>query len=203
MGSVVVSPHRAVVGPSQQRKLLVKARLVVASGDAQRDAFGRDQIVEAVGASVLEHFKEWRRKIRVELVAVDRFSRWSSRGVEHENSIEGNVACGDVGPADGSALFGEVVDEHAHVAVVRHAVVGEALRDSREGPRGLIPDVLISHDESGEPFVLELGVAESSVRGRGCERKDGGQEEGDESDTARFRGHGRWIVGLILALSLR
>ena len=87
--SPVIGTDGAVVRSSQKGQFLVEAGLVVAARNTKRYALGRHEVVEAVHrAPVLEHLKEGRRKVRVELISIDGFAGGRPGLIEHEHAVE-------------------------------------------------------------------------------------------------------------------
>ena len=156
VGAPIVGTDGAVVGAAQKGEFLVEAGLVVATRHAQWNALGGHQVVQAVhGTSVLQHLEEGRGEVSVELIPIDGFSRWGARLVEQEDTVERDVSSGNERPTDGPALIGQVVDEHADVAVVDDALVREALGNGDGVPRCLIPDIgLLANKEAGKHPIV-------------------------------------------------
>ena len=204
MGAPVVGADRTVVGAAQQGQFLVKTRLIVPTRYAKGDALGRHEVIQFTQrAAVLEHFEEWIGEICVELVSVDGLAGWGSRGVEQENAVQGDVSSRNKGPPDGATLLGEVVDEHADVAVIGDAIVGEALRNGDVLPRRLVPNIVCAANEKArKEFTFKLSLNACFLEfGPGRKRKKREQQQGHESDAARLRGHGQGTVAADLAVS--
>ena len=122
----IVAANGAVVGATEKRKLLIKTGLVVPPRNAQRYPFSGDQIIEAVGGTaVLQHLQKRQGKVGVEAISVDRLVGRCVRMVKDEDPVERNVSRSNKSPPNGFALFRTVVDEHADVAVIDDALVGE------------------------------------------------------------------------------
>ena len=151
---------------------MVKTRFIVPTRYTKGDALGRHEVIQfAQRAAVLEHFEEWIGEIRVELVSVDGLAGWGSRGVEQKHSVQGDVSGRNKGPPDGATLLGEVVDEHADVAVIGDAIVGEALRNGDVLPRCLVPNIVCTADEEArKEFILKFSL-NAHFLGNGFVRK--------------------------------
>ena len=183
---------------------MVKTRFIVPARYTKRDAFGRHEVIQlAQRATVLEHFEKWIGKVSVELIAVDGLAGRGPRGVEQEHPIQGDVSGRNKRPTDGATLLGEVVDEHADVAVIGDAIVGEALRNGDVLPRRLVPNIVCAANEKArKEFTFELSLNACFLEfGPGRKRKKREQQQGHESDAARLRGHGQGTVAADLAVS--